>query len=110
MGAPEFTSNLEPQIADIGARLHALALRAKPSLFNGQGLRGRLAARALADEQLRTALFTFVDTLPQLDSNEELARHFRSYLQDHDLGGVWGRLLRLGRARERCHEVFSVRR
>lgn len=96
MGAPEFTSNLEPQIADIGARLHALALRAKPSLFNGQGLRGRLAARALADEQLRTALFTFVDTLPQLDSNEELARHFRSYLQGHDLGGLWGRLLRLG--------------
>jgi RHH-type proline utilization regulon transcriptional repressor/proline dehydrogenase/delta 1-pyrroline-5-carboxylate dehydrogenase len=96
MGAPEFTSNLEPQIADIGARLHALALRAKPSLFNGQGLRGRLAARALADEQLRTALFTFVDTLPQLESNDELARHFRAYLQGHDLGGLWGRLLRLG--------------
>ena len=96
MGAPEFTSNLEPQIADIGVRLHALALKAKPSLFNGQGLRGRLAARALADEQLRTALFTFVDTLPQLESNDELARHFRAYLHGHELGGLWGRLLRLG--------------
>ena len=58
MGAPEFTSSLEPQIAEIGTRLHELASHAKPSLFNGRGLRGRLAARALADEGLRTALFT----------------------------------------------------
>ena len=96
MGAPEFTSSLEPQIAEIGTRLHELASHAKPSLFNGRGLRGRLAARALADEGLRTALFTFVDTLPQLEDNAELARHFRSYLRGHDLRGLWGRLLRLG--------------
>jgi RHH-type proline utilization regulon transcriptional repressor/proline dehydrogenase/delta 1-pyrroline-5-carboxylate dehydrogenase len=96
MGAPEFAYNLEPHIAEIGTRLHALALRAKPSLFDGRGLRGKLAARALADEELRTALFTFVDTLPQLETNDELARHFRAYLHGHDLGGLWGRLLRLG--------------
>ena len=96
MGAPEFTANLEPQIAEIGTRLHERAARAKPSLFNGRGLRGKLAARALDDEALRTALFRFVDTLPQLESNDELARHFRSYLHGHELGGLWGRLLRLG--------------
>jgi RHH-type proline utilization regulon transcriptional repressor/proline dehydrogenase/delta 1-pyrroline-5-carboxylate dehydrogenase len=96
MGAPEFTSNLEPRIVEIGARLHQRAAHAKPSLFSGRGLSGKLAARALHDEALRTALFRFVDTLPQLDTSEELARHFRSYLHTHELGGLWGRLLRLG--------------
>jgi RHH-type proline utilization regulon transcriptional repressor/proline dehydrogenase/delta 1-pyrroline-5-carboxylate dehydrogenase len=96
MGAPEFTPQLQARIEEIGARLHRLAARARPSLLNGRGLRGRLAARALSDEALRTALFTFVDTLPQLNSNAEVARHFRAYLAGHELSGLWGRALRLG--------------
>jgi hypothetical protein len=97
MGAPEFTSNLEPQIAEIGTRLHALALRAKPSLFNGRGLarlsslRARWPMSNCAPHCSRSWI-----TLPQLHTNDELARHFRAYLDGHDLGGLWGRLLRLG--------------
>jgi RHH-type proline utilization regulon transcriptional repressor/proline dehydrogenase/delta 1-pyrroline-5-carboxylate dehydrogenase len=96
MGAPELSSNLEPRIAEIGTRLYQRASQAKPSLFSGRGLTGKLASRALHDDALRTALFRFVDTLPQLQTSDELARHFRSYLSGHDLGGLWGRLLRLG--------------
>ena len=96
MGGLASQHSLEASIAQIGEGLYRRALHAKPSLFSGRGLRGRLAARALQDEELRTALFRFVDTLPQLERNADVATHFRAYLRGHDLGGLWGRLLRLG--------------
>ena len=96
MGGPGVVDELEAAIAEIGAALYQRARRAKPSLFDARGLRGRLTARAMADERLRSALFRFVDTLPQLEGAADVATHFRAYLGDYQLGGLWGRLLRLG--------------
>ena len=96
MGGPSVLHGLEGSIAEIGRSLHERALRANPSLFDARGLRGRLAARALSDERLRSALFHFIDTLPQLGSAAEVAGHFRAYLGAYELGGLWGRVLRLG--------------
>jgi RHH-type proline utilization regulon transcriptional repressor/proline dehydrogenase/delta 1-pyrroline-5-carboxylate dehydrogenase len=95
MNAPQEPA-LEPLIRDIGSRLYRDAARSRPALFGARGIRGALLRRALADERLRTALFQFVDVLPQLDGAGAIAEHFQAYLAGHDLAGVWGRLLRLG--------------
>jgi RHH-type proline utilization regulon transcriptional repressor/proline dehydrogenase/delta 1-pyrroline-5-carboxylate dehydrogenase len=85
---------LELLIGEIGSRFYRDAARSRPPFFSG--VRGALLERALADERLRNALFQFVDVLPQLETSGAIAAHFRSYLDGHRLGGVWGRLLKLG--------------
>jgi RHH-type proline utilization regulon transcriptional repressor/proline dehydrogenase/delta 1-pyrroline-5-carboxylate dehydrogenase len=87
---------LEALIREIGARLHRTAARSRPALFGARGVRGALLRQALADERLRTALFQFLDVLPQLERAGEIAEHFRAYLEGQRLAGAWGRLLRLG--------------
>jgi RHH-type transcriptional regulator, proline utilization regulon repressor / proline dehydrogenase / delta 1-pyrroline-5-carboxylate dehydrogenase len=86
---------LEPLIREIGRRIHREAVRAPPALFGARGVRGALLRHALADERLRTALFQFIDVLPQLDHAGAIAAHYRAYLQGHELAGVWGKLLKL---------------
>jgi len=88
-------SQLESQVSEIGSDLYRLAASAPPSLLDGRGLKGRVVARALRDEQLRAALFRFVDTLPQLETPSDVAIHFFAYLEGRALGGTWGRLLKL---------------
>lgn len=98
-------SALEDDIRAIGQRL-AAAARRRNNLFDPASPRGRLFIRALDDPDLRARLFRFVDVLPQLADDADLAEHFRAYLSGHALGGPWGRLLRLG---ERPALAFAVR-
>src|SRR5581483_4343567 len=92
MGDPARKPDFEGLVHEVGAELLRRAAQARPSLFDARGLRGRALARAMQDEQLRAALFRFVDTLPQLRTNGEIAEHLRAYLRGHTLAGAWGRL------------------
>lgn len=95
--APESGNAIQERVLlAIGTELYRKASRSSPALFDPGGLRGRVLAHAMEDEGLRSALFQFVDTLPQLDNARSIAGHFHSYLKGHRLGGVWGRLLELG--------------
>jgi RHH-type proline utilization regulon transcriptional repressor/proline dehydrogenase/delta 1-pyrroline-5-carboxylate dehydrogenase len=58
---------IEALTREVGARLHREAVRSRPAFFGARGVRGALLRRALADERLRTALFQFIDVLPQLE-------------------------------------------
>jgi RHH-type proline utilization regulon transcriptional repressor/proline dehydrogenase/delta 1-pyrroline-5-carboxylate dehydrogenase len=89
---------LERDVRSLGEELCRLAGRAPPSLFDPRGLRGRVLRRAMEDEELRTALFRFVDVLPAVESDADLARHFRNYLEPFAgrLPGPLGRLFALG--------------
>lgn len=91
-------ADFDQQVQDIGKILHRLAGEAPPSLFDPRGIRGRVLRAAMEDQALRTALFQFVDVLPVLEADQEVAAHFHSYLRAHAgrLGGVWGRLFALG--------------
>ncbi len=91
----------------IGQTLARRAAGQRPGLFDAAGLRGRLLGRALHDEALRTRLFRFVDVLPQLPDEAAIAAHFRAYLDGFELGGLWGRALKLGNA---PIGAFAVRR
>jgi len=86
---------LESLVSEIGTDLYRLAASVPPSLLDGRGLKGRVVARALRDEQLRAAMFRFIDTLPQLETASDVAIHFFAYFEGHALGGRWGRLLKL---------------
>ncbi|GAB6068362.1 L-glutamate gamma-semialdehyde dehydrogenase [Methylothermus subterraneus] len=90
--------SIEAQIQAVGKQLQRLAGHAPPSLFDPRGLRGRVLQAAMRDAALRTALFQFVDVLPALASEQEIAEHFQSYLKAYAnrLGGLWGRLFALG--------------
>jgi RHH-type proline utilization regulon transcriptional repressor/proline dehydrogenase/delta 1-pyrroline-5-carboxylate dehydrogenase len=88
----------ERRVRETGENLYRLAGASPPSLFDPRGLKGRVLMRAMHDEGLRAALFQFVDVLPVLETDRELARHFRNYLAPHAdrLRGLWGRLFKLG--------------
>ena len=90
-------SAIESLTQEIGRALHE-RVRAQPPPFYA-GMRADLLRRAVSDPRLRAALFQFVDVLPQLTDNAAIARHFRAYLGDFELGGLFGRLLRLGENR-----------
>lgn len=96
----------EADVQAVGLRLLAAA-RAGGDLLERGRLRGRLLAPVLADARLRLALFRFIDVLPQLGDDAAVAEHFRAYLGELPLGGVLGRLLRLG---TRPGFAFAVRR
>ena len=86
----------ERAIAETGGALYEAAARSRPALFRARGVTGALLAQALRDEALRSALFQFVDVLPQLENSAAIARHFRAYLAGRELAGPWGRLIKLG--------------
>ncbi len=88
---------VETSILQIGSALHNAAAHSRPSLFRARGLRGALLAQALVDEDLRRALFQFIDVLPQLRASSAVSRHYRAYLAGRTRAGKWGRLIALGR-------------
>lgn len=98
---------LEQATQRIGQRLAERIAGRRPGLFDPGGLRGRLLGLALKDEALRTRLFNFIDVLPQLEDADAVAAHFRAYLSGFELGGLWGRTLKLG---GQPWSAFAVRR
>ncbi|MCA1978756.1 MAG: proline dehydrogenase family protein [Thiobacillus sp.] len=86
-------ASLEPSIQAIGRTLYQRARAQPPGFYAGRRM---LLKRAIADARLRDALFQFVDVLPQLEDAHSVALHFRATLGDFELGGMFGRLLRLG--------------
>ena len=84
---------LEPEVRAAGRELFALAVSRQPGLY--RGLNGKLLTRAMVDDGLRTALFQFVDVLPQLADSRQVASHLRAYLAATAVPGLTGWLLRM---------------
>jgi proline dehydrogenase len=74
------TASLEPEIHDIGARLAA----AFPSTSRHplKALDAKAMGLAAQDDELRAALFRFVDVVPACRSLDDLAKHLTSFLED----------------------------
>ena len=82
--------NLDNEIQDLARSLYKKAAQRKPSLFDPQDWMGRMIDWSLKDEDLRVALFRFVDVLPSLDSAADIGRHLREHFGrvDHALSGL----------------------
>ena len=86
----EDLGKFEKEVQEIARSLYEKAADQKPSLFDPQDWMGRMIDWSLKDEDLRVALFRFVDVLPSLDSVAEIGRHLREYFSrvDHALSGL----------------------
>ena len=86
------TPSLEARISEIGGTIAARMGDARPGLFSPAEWKGRVIARAMANEPFRVALFRFVDVLPAVTDDKrllELAREYFDELGEDDVFG-WG--------------------
>jgi RHH-type proline utilization regulon transcriptional repressor/proline dehydrogenase/delta 1-pyrroline-5-carboxylate dehydrogenase len=75
--------DLEPRIRQYGEEIFSKIDAAEPpSLFSRKGFYGTLMDFSMRDENFKTQMFRFVDVLPTLTSNAEVARHLNEYLGD----------------------------
>ncbi len=70
----------EARIRQIGAEMLERARRASPSVVRLDHWMGRLLDWATREPQRKVRLFQFVDTLPSLDSDEDVVGHLAEYL------------------------------
>jgi RHH-type proline utilization regulon transcriptional repressor/proline dehydrogenase/delta 1-pyrroline-5-carboxylate dehydrogenase len=84
---------LEAEIRAAGIELFAATAGRQSSLH--RGFNGRLLARTMTDDALRTALFQFVDALPQLADAQQIAAHFSAYLAETTDSSLAGRCLQI---------------
>src|ERR1041385_6550876 len=74
---------IETRIREYGEKMFALIDAAEPpSLFSRKGFYGTLMDFSMRDENFKTQLFRFVDVLPTLTTNAQIARHLNEYLGD----------------------------
>src|SRR5258705_3801544 len=75
--------NVERHIREYGEKIFSLIDKAEPpSLFSRKGFYGTLMDYSMRDDNCKTQMFRFVDVLPTLTSNAEIARHLNEYLGD----------------------------
>ena len=73
---------MEPELQQVGRSIHAaLPARGRNPL---RALDQRAMEMAAGDQELRAALFRFVDVTPACRSLDDLARHLTDYLQELD--------------------------
>jgi RHH-type transcriptional regulator, proline utilization regulon repressor / proline dehydrogenase / delta 1-pyrroline-5-carboxylate dehydrogenase len=78
--------DLERRIREYGEKIFALIDTAEPpSLFSRKGFYGTLMDYSMRDENFKTQMFRFVDVLPTLTSNAQIARHLNEYLGDESV-------------------------
>ncbi|MBI3074545.1 MAG: bifunctional proline dehydrogenase/L-glutamate gamma-semialdehyde dehydrogenase [Deltaproteobacteria bacterium] len=73
------SEKLEPAIREIGERLLARMGDAKPGMFGGEGLTGRLMEWSMKNDAFKTEMFRFVDVFPVLRDATDMAQHIREY-------------------------------
>ncbi|HVU99991.1 MAG TPA: proline dehydrogenase family protein, partial [Verrucomicrobiae bacterium] len=89
--------DLEERTRQYGEQLLGLIeAAAPPSLFSRKGIYSSLMEWSFRDARFKTQLFRFIDVLPALTSNAEIARHWREYLGDEQLQAHLPAAFRLG--------------
>lgn len=85
--------SLEPLIHQIGTAMAQDSAGAAPALFDRQRWSHRLLDWAMSDPEFKVQLFRFVDVLPVLRHDEQVARLLDEYFSDQER---LGRLLQWG--------------
>ncbi len=74
--------NLEDRIHEIGLAIYAAIDGEIPSLFDGRGWKAEVLTKAMQDEAFKIRLFRFIDLLPALKTDTQVARLFTEYFSD----------------------------
>ena len=87
-------SEIERETQRIGRLILSGQKPESHSLFDPKGWRGRILRWSMENEKLRTALFRFVDVLPNLSRSADIVRVFREYLDHPEISSLpvlsWG--------------------
>jgi RHH-type proline utilization regulon transcriptional repressor/proline dehydrogenase/delta 1-pyrroline-5-carboxylate dehydrogenase len=88
---------LEQSIANEGTQIFNEIKKGQESLFDKQYWLGRMMEWVMKDPGFKVDLFRFVDVLPALVSNEQVAKHIKEYLiqKDRELPQIVGSALKL---------------
>lgn len=81
-------SDIDREAARIGREILEAAPPDPPGLFNRQWWYGQIMDWALRDETFKIQMFRFVDVLPSLRTDREVARHIEEYFTGLDLPSV----------------------
>lgn len=76
------STSLEEKIYKIGKEIFKRVKSSKSSFFDKSFWSSRLMALATKDENLKIELFRFVDVLPTLNTDEQLAKHIQEYFKN----------------------------
>ncbi|MFQ5699741.1 MAG: proline dehydrogenase family protein, partial [Myxococcota bacterium] len=76
----------ERDVRALGERIFELAGEGVPAVFDRRWWSGRALDLAMRNDELKVALFRFVDVLPALRGPREIARHLREYFEGPELG------------------------
>jgi RHH-type proline utilization regulon transcriptional repressor/proline dehydrogenase/delta 1-pyrroline-5-carboxylate dehydrogenase len=81
---------LETALREVAFDLQRLAAGRRPAIFEPRDWLRRMIEQSLDDEDVRTALFRFVDVLPSLRGARDVGEHLEQYFAtvDHALGGL----------------------
>ena len=75
--------DLNQRVVEIGRRIFELSDRYQPRVWQKAWWLERTTRMMDGDPRLRTRAFQFVDCLPALRTNSDIARHLREYLDPH---------------------------
>ena len=77
--------DLEDRIREIGMAIYEAIGEETPSLFDGCGWKAEVLTKAMQDDAFKMRLFRFIDLLPALSTDTQIARLFDEYFGDfHD--------------------------
>src|SRR5919109_4517349 len=81
---------VETALREIAAEVQRHAAGRRPAIFEPRDWLRRMIEQSLDDEQIRTALFRFVDVLPSLRGARDVGAHLEEYFAslDHAAGGL----------------------
>ena len=81
---------VETASREVALDLQRRAAGRRPAIFEPRDWLRRMIEQSLDDDQVRTALFRFVDVLPSLRGAREVGDHLEQYFAtvDHALGGL----------------------
>ena len=81
---------VETSLREVALDLQRRAAGRRPAIFEPRDWLRRMIEQSLDDDQVRTALFRFVDVLPSLRGAREVGDHLEQYFAnvDHALGGL----------------------
>jgi RHH-type transcriptional regulator, proline utilization regulon repressor / proline dehydrogenase / delta 1-pyrroline-5-carboxylate dehydrogenase len=74
--------NLEDRVREIGLTIYEAIDEEMPSLFDGRGWKAEVLTKAMQDEAFKIQLFRFIDLLPALRTDIQVARLFDEYFSD----------------------------
>ncbi|MFQ5656769.1 MAG: L-glutamate gamma-semialdehyde dehydrogenase [Candidatus Methylomirabilales bacterium] len=75
---------VEQETQAIGRQIFAHLKAEEPSKFSGDWWDARMLEWCMRDEGLKVGLFRFIDVLPTLTTDEQVAQHFVEYLLPHE--------------------------